>query len=384
MHSEGRQPLRILHVTTTMDRGGAENHIHDLIVGQIARGEADVVCAYLKGEGYWRESLERKGVKVVDLKMKTYGSLAPLFAMRRLVRSFRPDIIHAHGAPAELYALAAKALLRRRPKLVFTRHELRFRLFAIPGYKLADTMLSRAADRVIAVSQAVREADIARSPLLDTKSEVIHHGFDADFDADAAERKGADLRSEWGVPDGALLIGTVARLSPEKSLDTLLRAFAVYVAATQPSFESRMVLVGRGPLEAELRALAGQLGISSKVIWAGFRDDMPAVFAAFDVFAFTSVLEGFGLVLLEAMAASKPIVAADIYAPPAILGEGNALLFPPHDANHLAQCLQILAMDAGLRKRLGQAGNRRLRDAFGLSLMIDKTGAAYDRVLRAD
>lgn len=374
-------PLRILHVTTTMDRGGAENHIHDLILGQLASGRATIACAYLKGDGYWAESLERRGVEVVALGMRHYGAPAPFFRFRRLIRRFNPDIVHVHGAPAELYALAAKTMLGKRPRLIITRHELRFRLFNLPGYSTLDRLLTRAADRVVAVSDAVLQADIARSRPLIAKSEVIHHGFDPAFSAEVSTEDVARVRTAWGVSDDELLIGTVARLSPEKSLDTLLRAFAAYLASAQSPASARLVLVGRGPLESELRGLADALDISSRVIWAGFRDDMAEVFAALDIFAFTSVLEGFGMVLLEAMAASKPIIAADIYAPPTILGRDNVLLFPPGDAEALALAIARLAEAPDMRKRLGEAGRERLRRDFTLQAMFDRTLAVYDRAL---
>lgn len=376
---EGR-PLRILHVTTTMDRGGAENHIYDLIMGQLAGGRATVACAYLKGGGYWRERLEAAGVETVDLAMKRYGAPGPFLAFRRLVRRFRPDIVHAHGAPAEIYALAAKTFLTRRPKLVVTRHELRLRLFDLPGYAAIDRAIAAAADKVIAVSDAVRRADVDRHAALGPKSTVIHHGFDAGFTAGLPAGTAARIRRDWGVADGEVLIGSVARLSPEKSLDTLLRAFAL-LQAVPDAPPNRLVMVGRGPLDAELKALAETLGIAPRVIWAGFREDVHAVFAALDLFAFTSIEEGFGMVLLEAMAAAKPIVAADIYAPPAVVGADAALLFPPADAEALAKALEALVRNPELRARLGAAGSRRLARDFTLQAMIDETAAVYDAAL---
>lgn len=373
------RPLRILHVATTMDRGGAENHIHDLITGQLATGRATVACAYLKGGGYWRKQLESAGVETVDLKMSRYGALGPFFAFRKLVRRFRPDIVHAHGAPAEIYALAAKTMLTRRPKLIVTRHELRLRLFDLPGYAAIDRVIAAVSDKVIAVSAAVMRADIDRCRALAAKSMVIHHGFDAGFASALPDGAAARVRQGWDVSDGEVLIGTVARLSPEKSLGTLLRAFAL-LQAVPDAPPSRLVLIGRGPLDAELKALADTLGIAPRVIWAGFREDVDAVFSALDVFAFTSIEEGFGMVLLEAMASGKPIVTADIYAPPAVVGDA-ALLFPPTDAEALAKALEALVRSPELRAQLAEAGRRRVAQDFTLQAMIDATVTAYDETL---
>jgi glycosyltransferase involved in cell wall biosynthesis len=191
-----------------------------------------------------------------------------------------------------------------------------------------------------------------------------------------AEARGA-LRRDWGVAPEALLFGTVARLVPQKSLHTLITAFSL-VRARRPDVEARLVLVGRGPLEASLRSLAAQLGVSQEIIWAGFRTDIPVVMTAMDVFVLSSIFEGFGLVLLEAMAASRPVVATRVSAIPEVVGDGEAgVLVPPENPEAMATAMLDM-LDADRRLAFGQRGRQRLHDHFKPDRMIDETLRIYE------
>src|SRR5262249_17815457 len=154
-----------------------------------------------------------------------------------------------------------------------------------------------------------------------------------------------------------LVVGTVGRLAPQKGLHVLLEGFARYRAlASQPS---RLIMVGRGPLETELRARSLELGLADAVVWAGFRDDIPAVMSSFDVFGLSSQYEGCGLVLLEAMTAGKPVVATKVSAIPELVEDGiTGLLSPVGDPVAFGGAILRLE-DTALREKLGTAGRKR-------------------------
>jgi glycosyltransferase involved in cell wall biosynthesis len=369
----GKRVMRILHVITTMSRGGAENHVVDLAVGQAGRG-ADVAVAYLKGDGYWADRLRTSGVRVEPLGLRRYGAIAPFFALRRLLRDYAPDLIHAHLPPAELYTTAALLPTGSGPPLVITKHNDE-PFYPGPGHDVVGRWVMRRASRAIAISNAVNLYTRERLHLSDDKLRTVYYGIDCDpFETiDAGARQA--LHAEWGINEGEIVIGTVARMVPQKALHVLLSAFARYRSISQRS--PRLVIVGRGPLMAELNFLAQAIGLSDSIVWTGFREDIPAVMHAFDVFSLTSAYEGFGLVLLEAMAASRPVIATAVSAIPEIVQDGRTgVLCPANNAGEIAAAFLRLE-DANVRAVFGSNGRLRVRENFTLDRVADATMAVY-------
>lgn len=374
-----KAPMHIFHVITTLNKGGAETHLVELCRGLADRG-VQLTVAYLKGDGYWVSALEALGVHTIFLDAKRY---ADPFAIGRLVRSIEqcaPDIVHAHMPPAELYANFALRLGRSRP-LVISKHIDEFRFFEGPGEAWLERFCAAPATQVICISQAVADYFARRWPAdLSRKLTVVRYGLEPTGDSAALGAAATQLRETWGVDGDHVLFGTAARLVPQKSIDTLLRGFA---ELRRGHTGVKLALVGQGPLEGELRALSDRLGIANDVIWAGFRTDIPAVMRAFDVFTLTSIYEGFGLVLLEAMEASRPVVASKISAIPEIVIEGQTgLLVPPQDPERLSEAMvEMLARPS--RVAMGAQGRQRMLDAFGVTRMTDETLAVYAHALQS-
>ncbi|QXE91554.1 glycosyltransferase [Geomonas subterranea] len=371
------RPLQICHVITTINRGGAENHLFELVRGQVEDGMR-VAVAYLKGDGYWRAPLEALGVEVIALGLRRYGDVAPLLTLRRAIRRLHPDLVHAHLGPAEVYARGAIAGRSGLPFVVSRHNEATFTGGAM------DTLLARwvglRAARVIAISASVQQFYCGCHRFLPLQRvPVVHYGIDPAPYLQVAPVAVAARRQEWGIKPETLAVGTVARMVPAKALHVLLEAFALLVIEAPAT---KLVLVGTGPLEADLRRRAVALDIQEKVVWAGFQEDIPCVMAAFDIFALTSVTEGFGLVLLEAMSAARPVVASAVSAIPEIVVEGETgCLVPPGDPAALAHALAVLACDPESRLKLGEAGRRRALESFTLKAMQQNTIAVYRSIL---
>jgi glycosyltransferase involved in cell wall biosynthesis len=372
--------MRVLHVITTISRGGAENHLLELVRGQRARG-LEVAVAYLKGDGYWNKAFAGMGATVAFLGLRRYGEAAPALRLFRLFSTFRPDIVHAHMPPAELYSRIALLLAGSSgPSMVISKH-IDEHFFRGPGSALIARFVARRASRIIAISEAVNRYTRDMLALEPGRISSIHYGIDVEpyqsqrIKPDAV----AALRREWGVPEQGWVIGTVARLVPQKALHVMLAAYATY--RDQATQESRLVLVGRGPLEAELKALADRLGLANVVVWAGFKEEIPVAMNAFDCFALTSLNEGFGLVLLEAMAAARPVVATAVSAIPEIVSDGETgILCAPQDSDSVARAL--LRMEkVHVRRQLGSAGAARAASIFTLDHMLDKTLSVYRECL---
>lgn len=374
----GEGPMRVLHVITTIGIGGAEHHLIQLMRDQVSAG-LEVGLAYLKGDGLWVPRLQEIGVTVRCLGLQRYGEPAPAVRLRRFIRAFRPALVHAHMPPAELYARVAMLGIRQRfLPLVVTKHndEPFYRGW---GSALTARWVARRADHVIAISSAVRRYVTGPTVGISLeKTAVVRYGIDADR-YPATLEEGAHLREEWGIGPGEYLIGTVARLTPQKALHHLIDAFAQYCG--EAGRRARLVVVGIGPLEADLRRRADRAGVAENVIWGGHRRDVPAVMAAIDAFVLSSLYEGFGLVLLEAMASGNPVVATRVSAIPEIVRNGETgILVPPGEPEALAGAIRRLE-DSRERRRLGEAALRRVRDEFGTEKVMYQTLNVYNKVL---
>ncbi len=370
--------MKILHVITTINRGGAENHLVALVRGQREQG-CNVAVAYLKGDGYWAEELGRLGVAVTPLDLRRYGDVRPWFKLRRLVRTFSPDIVHAHMPPAELYVRLA-LISDHHVKLVISKHndEPFFRGLA-PN--VVGRWVARRADRIIAISEAVRTYVTGPTLACDpARTFTVHYGIDPmPYEiVDAVSRGRKTIRAEWDIEADMYCVGTVARLVPQKALHVLLEGFAKY--RRMAALSARLVIVGEGGLDGDLRWLARQLGVSDHVVWAGKREDIPEVMSAFDVFALTSIYEGFGLVLLEAMSAARPIVATAVSAIPEIVKDGETgRLVRSGDAVQVANALKFFESTEN-RARAGSAGRLRAKSQFSVARMVTATIQVYAQV----
>jgi glycosyltransferase involved in cell wall biosynthesis len=374
------EPTELMHVSTTLSRGGAENHVAELVRDQRSRGAA-VTVAYLRGSGGWTDELVRLGAEVHNLELKFYGDLPPLLKLRRLIKRKHPLLLHAHMPPAELYTrLALLGTPRGSLPLVITKHNQE-PFYPGPFHAPLGRLVARRASAVIAISEAVRR--YVTGPGLGLPAaqvETIHYGINAKPFCEVSDAAALDLRREWEIPDEALLIGFVGRFVPQKSLDTLLTGFARFKASCGDNI--RLALVGTGPLGETLRRQAKELGIADDVVWPGFREDVPIVMRAFDIFVLPSVYEGLGLVLLEAMAAGRPVVASRTGAiPEVVIDEVTGLLVTVANPDELSQAFARLS-EPGLRSRFGKAGRERVLETFTLEEMHRRTHALYSRIQR--
>jgi glycosyltransferase involved in cell wall biosynthesis len=364
--------MRVLHVITQINRGGAENHLFELVKGQLGRG-LEVLVAYLKGDGYWAVPLRGLGARVEPLRLTRYGDLGPIARLRRLIKDWQPHLVHAHLPPGELYARLALLGSGSIPFIISKHNDEPF--YRGLGHLALGRWVARRAACVIAISDAVR---LYVEPQLSTsliRLAVVHYGIDPAPYAAVDGKTRSAIRAGWGIQPEELVIGTVARLFPQKAVHVLLEAYAAYRKwGRRPA---RLVIVGRGPLEQDLKSIATKLDIHGDIVWAGFREDVPAVMTAFDTFVLTSTYEGFGLVLLEAMAAARPVIATAVSAIPEIVQDDvTGLLCPPGDHTRIGAAMVQLE-DPNERARLGYAGKVRAIEQFALERMVTSTISLY-------
>ena len=314
-----------------------------------------------------------------DLGLRFYGDLKPLAGLRRILKATHFDLIHAHLPPAELYArLALLGTPATALPLIISKHN-DCAFHRLPGELAMERWVARRASATIVISDAVNRYMTARRVGAAARMTTIPYGIDVTPFDRVTDGEADALRREWGVERETFVVGFAGRLVEQKSIDTLIRAFALFLR--QQPCDARLVIVGEGPLIPILRRFASDEGIASRIVWAGMREDIPVVMKAFDVFALTSIFEGFGLVLVEAMAARKPVVATRVSAIPEVVADGETgLLAEPRCPEAIASALAQLT-DGALRARLGAAGYRRVIEHFTLDRMWQSTDAVYAHCL---
>ncbi|HKY67879.1 MAG TPA: glycosyltransferase, partial [Acidimicrobiales bacterium] len=360
----GGRPIRVLMLTKGLGRGGTER----LIVGAARladRTRVHLEVAYLLP---WKDAfvpdLEALDTPVHLLDGPRTSSLAWVGRLRRLVRDREIDVVHTHmPLPA---AYARLAFPGRRPAFVHTEHNMwgRYR----PPTRWANAATYRRNARAIAVSDGVAASIRSSVPV-----EVVVHGTDPRLvvRGDAAR---AAARAELGLGADALVVGTVGNFTAKKDQASLLRAVA---ALADRQGEVDLVLVGTGPLEDELRALAAELGIGRRTHLPGSRDDVFSLLAAFDVFALSSRFEGLPIALLEAMATGVAPVATAVGGIPEVITDGrDGLLVQPGDPVQLAAALDRLLGDHDARATIGEAARTRAL-SFDLANAVRRTEAIY-------
>ena len=323
-------PLEVLHVITTIDRGGAENQLLLLVTEQIKQG-LNVQVAFIKGEAELREDFEAIGVRVYKLTANK-NLFSQIIALRGILRKLSSSsVVHAHLPQAELLCFFS---MFHYNTLVVTRHfGGKFKPTSnIFLSSLLGKIASKRASKVIAISNSVKKIIIQNKEVWDnSRIEVIKYGFDRN-----KFRKELDYINNGGLTP-PIKIGTISRLSPEKNVNLIIEAYAE-LKKVLPLDKLR--ILGAGPLESELRNLAKSLGIESDVEFLGKSKFVANFLNELDIFVLASSFEGFGMVLLEAMSVGKRIVASRNSAILELIGDSNCgILFNTHDKQALIESI---------------------------------------------
>ena len=345
--------VHVLWVIKGLGPGGAER----LLAGLATAHDPSVAtfeCAYIvAAKSHLVDRLEAAGVPCECLSRGSRDWRWPL-RLARMVRSGDFDVVHVHSPlPGSVARLAVRSMPRTHRPNVYTTEHNAWNTFRRPTRWL--NRLTGRGDRfTFAVSAEV--AGSLRGPVVD-RSEVLVHGID--LRAAAAHRDGREaMRRKLGVRDDELLVATVANFRQQKDYPTLLAACAQLRERGVPL---RLVAVGQGPLEAEMRALHASLGLGESVQLLGYHPDPPAVLAAAEVFVMASRWEGLPVAMMEAAALGLPMVLTEVGGLSAALGVDGAAWVPPGRPTALADVLQRVLGDAGERAAL--AGRSRVAAA---------------------
>jgi glycosyltransferase involved in cell wall biosynthesis len=299
----------------------------------------------------------------------------------KLLRRLKPDVVHTHMAKAGTVGRVA-ARICGVPLIIHTYHGHVFHSYFSPAETRAilaiERALALATNRIIAIGDGQRDeiASFGVAPL--TKLVTIRLGLDLGQFLDA-ERSRGQLRTELGLDADTPVVGIVARLVPIKAPEMFLRA-AAQILAAEP--RTRFVIVGDGERRQELEALSTDLGLKDTLRFLGWRRDMPRVYADLDVVALTSLNEGSPVVLIEALAAARPVVSTAVGGVPEVVVDGTTgLTVPVSDVSALAEAILSLLRDPARAERLGQAGRQHVYPRYDSSRLVDDVRQLYLREL---
>jgi len=387
---------RVIHVITRFDKGGSAENTYLTAAGLDREAYEVLLVMGPSGESEMgplerasvEENLSRlraQGVKILTFagivrRVSPVNDLKALFALWRLFRRERPALVHTHTSKAGILGRWA-AWLAGVPVLVHTPHGHVFWGYFGPAktrvFILLERLTALITDRLVMLTDQERRDHLRFRVAPEEKFATVHSGVDLRrFTAPADER--GEVRKSLGIPDGALVVGAVGRLTAVKGHRHLLDAARAVIDRCPKTV---FVFLGAGELLGVLQRQAAALGIESNVRFAGWRPDVSLAMSAFDLFAFPSVNEGMGKALVEAMAMEKPVVASRIGGIADLVNDGvNGFLVPPSDPEALADRILFLMENPDTGRRMA-AKAAETAAAYGSAAMVRKIEALYTDLL---
>ncbi len=367
--------MRILFLSTSMGMGGADSQL--LSAAQVMRSRGhDIVIVSLTPLGPMGLQARGMGIRTESLDMRRgFPDPRGLVRLARLVRAWRPDVLHSHMVHANLMARALR-LIAPIPALVSTIHNIyeggRLRMAA---YRLTNGLV----DHMTIVSQAAADRFIGDGIVPRELLTVVANGVDTDQIRNLPAGARESLRRSLGL-DGEFVWLAVGRFEIAKDYPNMLRAFA-RVRERQP--DAVLLLVGRGSLQEETEALARKLGMGGAVRFLGVRGDVPLVMSAADGYVMSSAWEGMPMVLLEAAAAGLPIVATTVGGNHEVVldGESGFLVAPRDDEALGSAMLRLSGLPEARRRSMGERGHEHIRTRYGLNRVAERWEQLYRDVL---
>jgi glycosyltransferase involved in cell wall biosynthesis len=308
-------------------------------------------------------------------------TLKPIRQIKKIIRNNEIDLVHSQGARADFFARSA-GRIANAPHILCT--------IAMPVegfevgplrktiYRFMDRLSERYVEKFIAVSESLRNALIKGRGIIPHRVVRIYNGIE--LDKYNPKLKETSFRNNWGIPPAVPIVGAIGRMVWQKGFEFLIKAIPDIVGVTP---NARFLLVGDGPLRPDLENLARKLNVYDRIIFTGFRSDIPDLLSTMDVLAVPSLLEGFPMITLEAMALATPVVATQINGITEQIVDGKeGVLIPPRNTDALASAVKQLITDRELSARLGTAARKRVESSFSVEKMVRETEKVYSSLLK--
>ncbi len=381
--------IKVLRVITRLDLGGSA--VHAALLAKLldpSRYETHFICGSVNQLDE-REIEEIRGAcasfrvePLLRREIEPLNDLRALFSLTRFMRRERFDIVHTHTSKAGFVGRAA-ARLARVPMVVHSTHgHVFYGYFGPLKSKLivaAEKLAARVTDRVLCLAQSEIEDHLKLGVGARDLFEVHISGVPIDKFAKPAEPR-ERVRASLGVPADSPAIAIAARLDPVKSVGHAVQAFALLDGFDPPPF---LLIAGDGEEREKLEALASELGVSDRALFLGLRRDVPDILHASDAFLLTSLNEGYGKAIVEAMSAGLPVVATDVGGVSSLVKNGETgFLVPPGDPRAAADALGRILRDPALAKSMSQAALSAVSDNMSVDAMVRRVDEIYSALLK--
>ncbi len=355
--------------------GGGAKHVYDLVCRLKNEFSFSIACP---DNGPYFEKFKSLNVPVFDIPF-TAASPRSFVSILRTMSRGGIDLVHVHGRKAGFYGRLA-CLFADTP-VVYSFHGLHYQKHGVLLRTLAlgvERVLAKRTDRFINVSSSERQACIALGLLHAQRGLVVCNGIDWQaFDALTVDTR--RIKVDLGFDPCDILVGHIAKFDVQKAQDQLAAAIPLVVEKCP---RAKFLFVGDGALRAQVEAQVARLGVKRQVMFMGYRDDVAQLLKTIDVVTLPSRWEGLSLVLLEAMACRKPIVATGVTGNVDVVVDGvTGFLVPSGASDALAEKIILLLQDARLRDELGQQGRKRVESDFSLDRMVAQMRSVYQDLL---
>jgi glycosyltransferase involved in cell wall biosynthesis len=373
-----RRQISILFVIDGLEFGGGER-----VFLQLASGLKDYHKIFVATDaaGRFAYELSRSGIELFPVNMSRQLTLEPIRQIINIIHDNTIDLVHSQGARADFFARIA-GRIANAPHILCT--------IAMPVegfeigpprkriYRIMDRFTERFVKRFITVSESLKEALIEGRGISSQRVVRIYNGIE--LDKFRPDLKQSMLKKKWGITQGRPLIGALGRMVWQKGFTYLIEAIPD-ILQFLPSV--RFVIAGDGPLKKELESLAEDLNVREQVIFPGFIGQIEQFLSNIDILVVPSVLEGFPMVTLEAMAMGIPIVATQINGVTEQISHGQeGILVPPRNPRELAGAVLRLIEDEELGARLGLAARKKIESCFSIERMVRETEQLYLSLLK--
>jgi len=362
--------VKILHINTERTWRGGEQQTLNLLVGL---NERRIACHLVCQAGSPMEAKAvRAGVDVFPIAMRGEIDLAAGFRIRKLIHKFNYNILHSHTSHA--HSLAFLASIGIGVTRLVTRR-VDFSIFRHSFLKLSGLKYRFMADYYIAISHKIKEV-LVRDGIPDKRIFVVHSGIDPQRFRQAT---GDHLLSEFDIKENQKVVINVAHLAGHKGQNYLVRAIP-HVLEKLP--DTRFFIVGKGELMDALEKTASELGLKKELIFTGFREDVADFYKIADLFVMSSVQEGLGTAVLDALALAKPVVATNTGGLSEIIHDGKTgRLVAPADPEALAVGIVDMLTRVDAAKAMANEGRAMVQNCFSIEAMVDHNIEVYKKVL---
>ena len=366
--------INILYVIWSLEVGGAERIVISL-AKYINKDKYNPIVCCLNHKGVLAEELDEIGIKVLALDKKPGIDLSIIPKLIKIFKEHRIQIVHTHLWTSDFWGRIA-AKFAGVPVIVSTAHNVDFWKPKI--FLFIDRFLTRFSDRIIAVSEEVKNFYIKTAKLPEEKIVTVYNGIElAKFDATAVNR--LEKIKEFNFNTSDKIIGIIGRLVEQKGQAYFLEMMLI-LKQNYPNIKS--LVIGDGPLKENLIRKTKELHLEENVIFTGLRNDVADLLKAIDILVSSSTYEGLPMILLEAMAAAKPIVATRVGGNPEIIDEGKTgFLVPAKDPQALANRVSALLNNSEYAQRIGKSAQEKVHNLYSIEKMLQDTENIYDKLL---